>query len=309
MKKNRIIPFGYMMHNGEIQLNPTEAKAVQEIFKMYLDGSSLLAIAEYMSSTEISYNGISQTWNKNMVKRILENEKYIGKGTFPAIVDENIFRKANKQKQLKSTQSCEISEEVQTIRSLTCCAKCGQKLSRIGGNSRYEKWDCRNSECSRFEHRITDNMLISVIIHVLNTAIANPNLLDTNSKISEYVPDMEVTRQQNEINRLLDSPDIDFDKAKAEIFKLAELKYNCCTYSEKPQKTELLKSFLAEKEQQNTLNIGLLKSCVSRILVSHFCTIEFEFINGVTLKNTTERMDENERGSKSQDNSCESANI
>ena len=308
MKNYRTIPFGYMMHNGEIQLNPTEAKAVQEIFKMYLDGSSLLTIAGYMSSTEISYNGISQTWNKNMVKRILENEKYIGKGQFPVIVNENIFRKANKQKQLKSTQFCEISEEIQVIRSLTYCAKCGHKLSRIGGNSHYEKWDCRNPECSRFEHRITDNMLIGVIIHVLNTAIANPNLLDTNSKMSEYIPDMEITRQQNEINRLLDSPNVDFHKAKEETFRLAELKYNCCTYNDKPQKTEHLKSILANKEQLNTIDIGLLKSCISQILVSHFCTIEIAFINGVTIKNTIERNDENERSSESQDNSCESAN-
>ena len=151
-------------------------------------------------------------------------------------------------------------------------------------------------------------MLIGVIIQVLNTAMANPDLLDTNSEISEYVPNMEVTRQQNEINRLLDSSDIDFDKAKAEIFKLAELKYNCCTYSEKPQETELLKSFLAEKEQQNTLNIGLLKSCISRILVSHFCIIEIAFINGVIIKNTTERTDENERNSEGQSDSCESTN-
>lgn len=308
MKRNRTIPFGYRMHNGEIQMNPTEAKTVQEIFKMYLDGSSLLAIAGYMSTTEISYNGVSQIWNKNMIKRILENEKYIGKGQFPAIVDEDIYKKANKQKQLKSTQLCEISEELQAIRSLTYCAECGQKLSRIGGNSRYEKWDCRNPECSRFEHRITDNMLINVIIHVLNTAIANPDLLDTNSEISEYVPNMEVTRQQNEINRFLDSPNTDFDSTKEEILKLAELKFNCCTYNDKPQKTEHLKEILAEKEQQNTLNIGLLKSCVSRILVSHFCTIEIEFINGVTIKNTTERTDENERNTKGQGDSCESAN-
>ena len=308
MKKNRTFPFGYMMHNGEIQLNPTEAKAVQEIFKMYLDGSSLLAIAGYMSSTEISYNGMSQIWNKNMIKRILENEKYIGKGQFPVIVDENIFRKANKQKQLKSTQSYEISEEIQAIRSLTYCAKCGHKLSRIGGNNRYEKWDCRNPECSRFEHRITDNMLICVIIHVLNTVIANPNLLDTNSKISEYIPDMEVTRQKNEINRLLDFPNVDFNKAKEEIFRLAELKYNCCTYNDKSQKTELLKSILANKEQLNTIDIGLLKSCISRILVSYFCTIEVEFINGITIKNITERTDENERNSEGQGDSCKSAN-
>lgn len=99
-----------------------------------------------------------------------------------------------------------------------------------------------------------------------------------------------------------------FDSTKEEIFKLAELKYNCCTYSDKPQKTELLKSFLTEKEQQNMLDIGLLKFCISRILVSHFCTIEIEFINGVIIKNITERTDENERNTKGQSNSCEFAN-
>lgn len=185
MKKNRTIPFGYKMHNGEIQMNPTEAKAVQKIFKMYLDGSSLLAIAEYMSSTEISYNNATSAWNKNMVKRILENKKYIGKDAFPAIIDTDIFQKVNMQKQQKSTQNSRISEELQAIRSLTYCAECGYKLLRIGGNTRSEKWDCRNPECSRFHHRITDNMLIGVIINVLNMIIANPNLLDNNSKICE----------------------------------------------------------------------------------------------------------------------------
>ncbi len=308
MKKNRTIPFGYMMRKGLIQPEPTESKAVQEIFQAYLNGSSLLAIANWMSSQGVSYNGINFAWNKNMVKRILENEKYIGKDAFPAIIDTDIFQKANMQKQQKSTQNREISEELQAIRSLTYCAECGQKLSRIGGNSRYEKWDCRNPECSRFHHRITDNMLIGVIINVLNAVIAHPDLLDSNKQISEYIPDMEVTRQQNEINRLLDSPNADFDSTKEEIFKLAELKFNCCTYSDKPQRTELLKSFLAEKEQQNTLDIGLLKSCVSRILVSHFCAIAVEFMGGTVIKNITERADENERSTEGQGDSCESAN-
>lgn len=296
-----------MMQNGEIRVNPTEAAAVQNIFKMYLDGSSLLAIANWMSSTAISYNGTTSAWNKNMIKRILENEKYISEKGYPVIIDKEIFHRANVQKKIKSTTVAEIPEELQAIRSFTYCAECNYKLSRIGGNTRSEKWDCRNSECSRFHHRITDNMLIGVIINVLNTVIANPDLLDSDEEISEYIPDMEVTRQQNEINRLLDSPDIDFDKAKEEIFRLAELKYNCCTYSDKPQKTAQIMGILARCEQQNTLNIGLLKSCVSRILVSHFCAVEIEFKGGVIIKNITERIDENERNTKGQGDSCESA--
>lgn len=226
MKKNRTIPFGYMMRNGVIQPEPTESKAVQEIFKAYLNGSSLLAIANWMSRERISYNGINFVWNKNMIKRILENEKYLGRNGYPTIIDEDTFCTVNAQKKMKTAGFTEISEELKAIRNLTYCAECGHKLSRIGGNTRSEKWDCRNLECSRFSHRITDQMLIGVMITVLNTAIANPGLIHTNAEISSYNPSIEVTRQQNEINRLMDTPDVDFEIAKEKICKLAELKYN-----------------------------------------------------------------------------------
>lgn len=305
MKKNRTIPFGYMMRNGEIQSESTESKAVQDIFQAYLNGSSLLAIANWMSSQGISYNGINTMWNKNMVKRILENEKYLGRNSYPAIIDEDIFRRVNAQRKMKTAGFTEISEELKAIRSLTYCAECGHRLSRIGGNTRSEKWDCRNPECARFSHRITDQMLIGVILNTLNTAIANPDLIDTDAETSSYVPNIKVTRQQNEINRLMDTPDNDFETAKEEILRLAELKYDCCTYSDKPRKTTQLREVLANYEQLNTLDIGLLQSCVSRILVSHFCTTEVEFINGVTIKNIIERKMQNDHSAQRQGDSCE----
>lgn len=296
-----------MMRNGEIQPKPTESKAVQNIFQAYLNGSSLLAIANWMSSQGIPYNGIDFVWNKNMIKRILENEKYLGKSGYPAIIDEDVFRKANAQKKMKTVGCTEISEELKVIRSLSYCAECGHRLSRIGGNTRSEKWDCRNPGCFRFSHRITDQMLIGVVLNVLNTAIANPGLIHTDAEISAYNPSIEVTRQQNEISRLMETPDVDFETAKEEICKLAEMKYDCCTHSNKPQKTMQLREVLANYEQLNTLDIGLLKSCILRISVSHFCTVEVEFINGVTIKNIIERKMQNDHSTQCQDNSCQAA--
>ena len=55
------------------------------------------------------------------------------------------------------------------------------------------------------------------------------------------------------------------DRTKSEILRLAQMHYDCCTYSEKPQQTEFLKGLLVGHEQLNSLDIGLLKSCVSRI--------------------------------------------
>ena len=98
----------------------------------------------------------------------------------------------------------------------------------------------------------------------------------------------------------------DEKKIKEKLFRLAQLKYDCCTYDDSQQNTELLKSRLG-CEQLNTLDIGLFKSCVSKILISHFCTIEVELINGVRIKNITERVNENEYSAECNDNSCESA--
>lgn len=294
MKKNRNIPFGYTMQKGEIVEELTESQAVKDIFKLYLNGKSMSEIARQMSINQISYNGITFDWNKNMIKRILENEKYLGKDGYPVLIDSETFYRANARKRSKATSLNEISEELKIIRSLTYCTECGHRLSRIGGNTQTDKWDCRNPECSRFNYRLTDNMIKDILLHILNSVIANPDLLDTDSEISGYTPNIKVKCQQNEINRLMDNPQIDTEKAKTEILKLAELKYECCTYDEGPQKTEYLKELLSGKEQLNIIDYDLLKSCVSRILIGHFYTVEIEFINGMTIKNITERTDKDD---------------
>ena len=297
MKKNRNIPFGYTMQKGEIVEELTESQAVKNIFKLYLNGKSTSELARQMSISQISYNGITFDWNKNMVKRILENEKYLGKDGYPALIDSETFYCANARKKSKATSVNEISEELKIIRSLTYCTECGHRLSRIGGNTQTDKWDCRNPECSRFNYRLTDNMIKDILLHILNAVIANPDLLNTYSEISVYTSSVKVKCQQNEINRLMDNPQIDTEKAKTEILKLAELKYECCTYDEGSQKTEYLKELISGREQLNIIDYDLLKSCVSRILIGHFYTIEIEFINGVIIKNIMERTDKSESDS------------
>ena len=285
------------MQKGEIIAEPTESQVVKDIFKLYLDGKSMSEIARQMSISQVSYNGITFDWNKNMVKRILENEKYLGKDGYPVLIDSKTFYHANVRKKSKATSVNEISEELKIIRSLSHCTECGHRLSRFGGNTQTDKWDCRNPECSRFNYRLTDNMIKDILLHILNAVIANPDLLDTDSEISGYTPSIKVKCQQNELNRLMDNPQIDSEKVKTEILRLAELKYDCCNYNDSPQKTEYLKELISGREQLNIIDYDLLKSCVSRILIGHFYTIEIEFINGVIIKNIMERTDKSESDS------------
>lgn len=99
-------------------------------------------------------------------------------------------------------------------------------------------------------------MIIGAVLTVLNTAIANPNLIESDGEISVYSPTADVIRKQNEISQMLDSAQGDFDRIKTEIFRLAEMKYDCCTYNDSPQKTAQIRSLLENHEQLNTLDIG-----------------------------------------------------
>lgn len=307
MARNRVILFGYCMKNGEITTEPKEVYAVEEIFREYLNGSSFLQIAKLMESEKIRYSEDSDRWNKNMVKRIIENEKYLGTDKYPQIIDEDIFKRANEKRVQKATTLNLVCDDLQGIRKVTYCLECGEKLFRKTNGKGREYWNCGNPDCFKYEYRLTDQMIIGAVLTVLNTAIANPSLLEYGGEISVYSPTVDVIRQQNEINRMTDSAQIDFDRVKAEIFRLAELKYDCCTYNDSPQKTAEIKALLENHEQLNTLDIGLFKSCVNRILISHFCTIEVELINGTRIQNISERNKNCVNRIECNDNSCESS--
>lgn len=100
MLKNRSIPFGYCMVNGEYALNATEAEAVRKIFSDYIGGKSLKTIAAEM---QIPYNMGKALWNKNMVCRVLENQKYIGKNGYPQIITPEDFEQATRIKAERNT--------------------------------------------------------------------------------------------------------------------------------------------------------------------------------------------------------------
>lgn len=286
MSKSRRIPFGYKMENGEITTETREATAVVNIFDEYIAGKSLVEIANMMQIEGVPYHSLEKNqWNRNMVKRILENEKYLGTERYPQLVDKTKFDKANEIKTKKATNLCIVSEDMKDIRNMTICSECRKRLFRNQNGT----WDCKTYRCGGFLHRVTDQMIISAVLNMLNTAIANPSLLETGGEVSIYTPNGNVIRQKNEIDRLLDSPDIDYDRIKTEMIRLAEIRYDCCTYDDLPQKTQYLKEQLAGREQLNELDLELLKRCVEHIEISHFASISLEMINGMKILNTTGR--------------------
>ncbi len=77
--------FGYKMENGNAIIQEQEAEMIRQIFQNYLSGMSLKnsAIAAGMPMAH------------SRVKNILHQKCYISDDFYPAIVDEQIFEKAN----------------------------------------------------------------------------------------------------------------------------------------------------------------------------------------------------------------------
>lgn len=60
---NRKQPFGYKMALGEIVIQESEAKLVQEIFRRYIAGGSLNELTEALRQQDIPYDE-GRLWNK-----------------------------------------------------------------------------------------------------------------------------------------------------------------------------------------------------------------------------------------------------
>ncbi|WP_417119881.1 recombinase family protein [Ruminococcus bicirculans (ex Wegman et al. 2014)] len=64
--------------DGKPEIVPEEAETVQSIFNLYLDGYTLLNIAQILMDQKITTATGKSEWTKSAIQSILKNEKYVG---------------------------------------------------------------------------------------------------------------------------------------------------------------------------------------------------------------------------------------
>lgn len=107
--KNRFIPFGYKIENGEIVRNLVEAETVKQIFQLYCAGKPYSAKAAEMSESGYEYHHGSARWDKPMLMRILENTRYKGENDYPAIVTPALY---DADQTVRASKRREVSRKV-----------------------------------------------------------------------------------------------------------------------------------------------------------------------------------------------------
>lgn len=282
--KNRRFPYGYEMQNGLIVICLKEADTVKQIFSQYLNGKNLKNIAERLTENQIEFLPGEYGWNKSRIKRMIEDERYIGDDTYPAIIDKDIFQKANFEKNSRRTNiSPVVTAEKKLLTHKVICADCRRRLfhstdSRLKNS---EKWFCKNEAC-KFSVYMTVAELEHEITEILNLLISTPKFTEYEEADIQAEPSLEIIRMENEIERQLESIDFDKNEIQNMILQCAAKKYDECKSVR--HITERLKADFENRSPLSAFNTDLFERTVSAVIIDKNKKVSLKLKNGKIIR-------------------------
>ena len=232
----RTILYGYEIRNGQKVICQSEAKTVRCIFKAYLGGLSYQKIAVTLNEQQIPYGESVSLWNKNKIKRMLEDNRYIGENGWPAILEkqdfqsvQDIIRNKNTVPERKNAKPEDVINLLRLHRYFRC-ETCGKLLYANGSGEQYREYiylRCR--ECG-ITHGFPRNALTEEIERQIKAR--------DEAEQEIYRPSGEVMRLTNAINRSLEHPDHP-DETTDLILQAVSARYGCCPAPDHIKRTSL----------------------------------------------------------------------
>jgi len=280
MAWQRKTPFGYMIRGGELQAHPQEAGAVGYIFGQYLAGASFLAIAGEMTRQGVRYHQHTAQWNKNMVKRILENARYTGADGWPRLVSDEDFAAAQYQRAQRNTYA-PLAAELRPIQGKAVCALCGGRMARGARSHGVVHWKCQNPDCGQ-SVSLGDEALTRQVDRRLRELTQAPHLL-TAPEPRRAAPSMETIRLQNELTGALNR-----DSESSEYIKKLTLDLAAQRYAQLPDPTpahelERLQARLEQGHADAGVLADLLATAVRALRLTPDRNVELELVNGTII--------------------------
>lgn len=272
MKKIRYLLFGYQIVHGKTIENPPEKELVEEIYQKYLQGWSIKQLALYAEQSGIPYRENSDSWNKNMITRILEDERYWNGKQYQPIISKELAEEVVQLKKSKATPCSNI----RFAQKKMICPVCGKRLNRNSQKNPVIFWDCKG--CQNRFGPISDNELLQAVTEKLlavcrNSQVAEPDQQPTNSL------SIQAARLINGINQLLDQREVDTDRLLPLILECAAEKYRTCSIRESDHLTIRLKTLFQEHSNDEGLDRELFEQTVKQVILQQDGSIQFQLLN------------------------------
>lgn len=216
------LPLGYTHCNKKIIIIETEAKIVQEIFKLFNANYTLDEIKHYLNAKKIpTFNKIRKnkisSWSNTTIKNILTNPIYTGNlvqnkhqrlsykyrkiiknpkeswiikyNNHPAIINKTLFN--NVQAKLKKTTRKDKKQK-RLLDNLMYCQECGHHIGIRNPNNNNRSYMCCNYYRSTYKdklctaHAFNYDILEEDILNILVTHLKESKLINPIENIEKY---------------------------------------------------------------------------------------------------------------------------
>ena len=280
--KIRNIPYGYKYVNGEITADAQTKEIITDICRAYLDGESLLKIAERLNRRGVEYREGVTGWNKARIKRIIEDERYLGNKGFPRIISDATYIA---MQQIKAERNTRADMDVSLTLPISVpirCSVCHGELhrrydSRLKNKTR---WCCKNENCNTLIVK-SDDDLRQELTAIMNKLIADPNTVRTD-ECNERQSDEQSQVLHDDIERLFAEIALDREKLQQKLLELASASYT--ELSQIHSRTKRLKDIFMQASQSEEFPEELFHRTVDEIVLHKDGSAEVILINKQGVK-------------------------
>ena len=220
---------------------------VEYIFHQYLSGASYNAIVDRLRDQEVPYDA-GKLWNKNMIARILEDERYTGTKGFPQIIS---------REDLMAAQEKRLSKQIPIQKT-----EAQKWLRRLSGEP----------ATVEVEQQVLD---------LLNGLIRDPEKITLQSSPLKSDSE-EPTTLQRELEEAMEQQPIDEDNTRRLILAIASAKYAQICSGE--YETVRLKQVFAQSQPMEELDASLLQTSVSSIYIKTDRMVQIHLKNNQVIE-------------------------
>lgn len=212
------IPLGLIVNKDKkYEIDTNTAPIVKEIFNMYINGKTMAEIIKYLNDKNIK-TSYGNNFNKNSIRTILENKKYVGiysyKGTdtknaIPAIIDEATFQKV--QGMLNKNKVAPARAKAKTEYLLTTklfCGTCKEMMVGVCGTSRsgavHNYYSCngkRKNKCDR--KNIQKDLIEKIVVEETRNMLTDENIDRIANTIFQYAEKAKNNNKTKELEQKL----------------------------------------------------------------------------------------------------------
>lgn len=279
------VPFGYKTINKKIVIDKSTSIYVKKIYSLFLEDRTFTEICDYLNSLNIKTKR-KKTFKISSVKRILNNEMYIGTYTYkdektpdviPRIIDKDIFYKVKEKLKESDKRRSKPKRQNYALTGKLFCKKCDTLMTSDSGTSKtnlvYRYYRCKNSFVCH-QKPVKKELIEDKIYNAINTLL-NDDMIDIVAKALEEKS--KDTFDGTTLNLLIKSKEINTKNINNIIAAIAEADTS-------EVRSDLMNKLKTLKETSETIEEEIIKEKNNHIILK-YNEIKFFLLNN-SKKNT-----------------------